>query len=181
MGTITTRQGKSGALRHTAQIRLKRNGRVVHSEARTFGTVTRAKEWLHNREFEIRQQHAPGAASRTRPLAPKGGASSKSPSAQQRQLNPTASRTLFLLLAEFGSGQILLEKYCHYFGMKPEEARRAATRQSLPISVFRLGSQKSPWMMCASMLAQHIDAKCAESEHDWRRINQQRNNRLGIA
>ncbi|MGX9721391.1 pyocin activator PrtN family protein [Stenotrophomonas acidaminiphila] len=52
--------------------------------------------------------------------------------------------TVFLLLAEFGTGHIPLERCCHHFGMKPKEANRRAARQSLPVPVFRLGSQKSP-------------------------------------
>lgn len=170
MGTITTRQGKSGALRHTAQIRLKRNGRVVHSEARTFGTATRAKEWLHNREFEIRHQHALEETRRPRALAPKRGTPNRSAYTRQRELAPTTSRTLALLIAQFGSGQILLEKYCHYFGMQPEEAKRAAARQALPVPAFRLGSQKSPWMISADQLAEHIQCRKDYATADWVRI-----------
>ena len=81
------------------------------------------------------------------------------------------SRTLFLLLAEFGTGQIPLERCCHHFGMKIEEAKRAAVRQALPVPVFRLGSQKSPWTVSAEKLAAYIDAKTAEAEREWRLIN----------
>ena len=52
--------------------------------------------------------------------------------------------TVFLLLAEFGTGHIPLEKCCQHFGMKPEEAHKRAARQSPPTPAFRLGSQKSP-------------------------------------
>ena len=81
------------------------------------------------------------------------------------------TRTLFLLLAEFGTGQIPLERCCHHFGMKFEEAKRAAIRQALPVPVFRLGSQKSPWTVSAEKLAAYIDAKTAEAEREWKRIN----------
>ncbi len=81
------------------------------------------------------------------------------------------SRTLFLLLAEFGTGQIPLERCCHHFGMKTDEAKRAAVRQALPVPVFRLGSQKSPWVVSADKLAAYIDAKHEEAEKEWKRIH----------
>lgn len=81
------------------------------------------------------------------------------------------SRTLFLLLAEFGTGQIPLERCCHHFGMKADEAKRAAIRQALPVPVFRLGSQKSPWVVSAEKLAAYIDAKQKAAEDEWKRIH----------
>lgn len=81
------------------------------------------------------------------------------------------SRTLFLLLAEFGTGQIPVEKCCHHFGMKADEAKRAASRQQLPVPAFRLGSQKSPWLVSAVELAKHIDAQETAARDDWKRIN----------
>lgn len=166
MGTITARPCKSGALRHTAQIRLKRNGCVIHSEARTFATITRAREWVRSREYELRHQLA--TQSTVGPRTRKESGSHKS--AHRGNFNPIAHRTLFLLLLEFGSGQIPLEKCGHYFGMGLEEAKRAATRQALPIPAFRLGSQKSPWMISAYQLAQHIDKTHAESEREWKMV-----------
>lgn len=171
MGTITTRQSKSGALRHTAQIRLKREGRVVHSEARTFGTAVRAREWLRNREFEVRQQLAGRSARPTRTRLKRADGSKNGRSAQPHGIDPTTVRTLALLLIEFGSAQILLENCRHYFGMKPQEAKRAATRQALPVPAFRLGSQKSPWLISAVRLAEYIDAKNLEAQATWKRIH----------
>jgi len=78
--------------------------------------------------------------------------------------------TVFLLLAEFGTGHIPLERCCHHFGMKPEEANRRATRQSLPVPVFRLGSQKSPWLVAADELASYIDGQRHEATKQWRRL-----------
>lgn len=75
--------------------------------------------------------------------------------------------TIFLLLAEFGTGHIPLDRCSHYFGMKQEEANRRALRQQLPVPVFRLGSQKSPWLVAADVLAQYIDKQRdgANEEH----------------
>lgn len=83
----------------------------------------------------------------------------------------TDSRTLFLLLAEFGTGQVPVDRCAHHFGMSTDEAKRAAARQALPVPTFRLGSQKSPWLVSANQLATHIDSKKAAAEAEWKRIN----------
>ena len=82
-----------------------------------------------------------------------------------------SSRTLFLLLAEFGTGQVTVDRCCHHFGLKPEEAKRAAARQSLPVPAFRLGSQKSPWLVRLEDLAQYIDQQAAAARKDWKRLH----------
>ncbi len=81
------------------------------------------------------------------------------------------SRTLFLLLAEFGTGQIPVDRCAHHFGLSEDEAKRAAARQKLPIPAFRLGSQKSPWMVSAEALAEHIDAQAKAAQADWNRLH----------
>lgn len=83
----------------------------------------------------------------------------------------TESRTLFLLLAEFGTGHIPVERCAHHFGMTADEAKRAATRQKLPVPAFRLGSQKSPWLVSAEALAEHIDQAKTAATKDWQRLN----------
>lgn len=83
----------------------------------------------------------------------------------------TESRTLFFLMAEFGTGHIPLAKCAHHFGMSVDEAKKAATRQSLPVPAFRLGSQKSPWLISAEHLANYIDEKRKVAESEWERIN----------
>ena len=75
----------------------------------------------------------------------------------------TNTTTVFLLLAEFGTGHIPLDRCCHHFGMKPEEASKRAARQALPVPVFRLGSQKSPWLVAADVLATYIDGQRDEA------------------
>lgn len=81
-----------------------------------------------------------------------------------------STTTVFLLLAEFGTGHIPLDKCCHHFGMKIEEANRRALRQSLPVPVFRLGSQKSPWLVSADVLAAYIDAQREEATKQWEKL-----------
>lgn len=58
MGTITERVRKDKSIGYTAQIRLKQNGRVVHTEAKTFDRKPAAQAWLDKRERELAQ---PGA------------------------------------------------------------------------------------------------------------------------
>ena len=68
--------------------------------------------------------------------------------------------TYFGLLAEFGEANIPLERVApKYFGLSYEEARRRAPAKMLPCPVFRLGGQKSPWLVSAADLAELIDAR----------------------
>lgn len=53
MGTISTRKRKDGTEAHTAQIRIKADGRIIHSEAQTFERLAAAKLWLKKREAEL--------------------------------------------------------------------------------------------------------------------------------
>src|SRR5258708_3781652 len=50
MGTITSRKRRDGTVGHTAQIRLKRGGKVIHTEAKTFDRRPAAAAWLKKRE-----------------------------------------------------------------------------------------------------------------------------------
>ena len=66
--------------------------------------------------------------------------------------------TFFGLLAEFGEANIPLDKVApKYFGLSHEEARRRAPAKLLPCKAFRLGGQKSPWLVSAADLAEVID------------------------
>ena len=66
--------------------------------------------------------------------------------------------TFFGLLAEFGEANIPLEKVApKYFGLSYNEARRSALAKLLPCRAFRLGGQKSPWLVSAADLAELID------------------------
>jgi integrase len=61
MGTITERKSKNGKKSYTAQIRLKRDKVVIHSEAQTFERKAAATAWIKKRETELRE---PGALER---------------------------------------------------------------------------------------------------------------------
>ncbi|MGH8039495.1 MAG: tyrosine-type recombinase/integrase, partial [Stenotrophomonas sp.] len=66
MGTITSRRRKDGSTGYTAQIRLKRDGQLVHSESETFSTKVLAKEWITRREAGLQLQRARGEPLGTR-------------------------------------------------------------------------------------------------------------------
>jgi hypothetical protein len=55
MGTITSRKRRDGTVGHTAQIRLKRGGKVIHTEAQTFDRRPAGAAWLKKREGELAQ------------------------------------------------------------------------------------------------------------------------------
>lgn len=66
--------------------------------------------------------------------------------------------TYFGLLAEFGEANVPLEKVApKYFGLSFDEARRRAPSKLLPCRAFRLGGQKSPWLVSVVDLAELID------------------------
>jgi len=68
--------------------------------------------------------------------------------------------TYFGLLAEFGEANIPLERVApKYFGLSYPEARRRAPTKNLPCPAFRLGGQKSPWLVSATDLAALIDVR----------------------
>jgi len=58
MGTIIPRKRKDGSIGYTALVRIKRGGKVVHSESETFDREQAAKIWMGRREAELAQ---PGA------------------------------------------------------------------------------------------------------------------------
>ena len=78
--------------------------------------------------------------------------------------------TLLMLMAEYGTGHIPLARCAHLFGLGSDEAAKRAGRQSLPIPAFRVGTQKSPWMIDAALLATYLDKQKSRAESDWRKI-----------
>lgn len=79
--------------------------------------------------------------------------------------------TTFALLAEYGTAQIPLDRCCALFGLDPPEAARRAGRQALPVPVYRLGSQKSPWIVDVAALAHYLDTAKARAAAEWQRIH----------
>ena len=67
MGTITARPRKDGTTGYTAQIKIKREGRFVFSQAQTFDREAAAKAWIKRKEAELAKPGALDAA-----MKPKG-------------------------------------------------------------------------------------------------------------
>jgi hypothetical protein len=63
MGTIITRKRNDGSTGYTAQILLKKSGKIIHREAKTFDREQAAKAWLKRRETELNE---PGAIDRAK-------------------------------------------------------------------------------------------------------------------
>lgn len=79
--------------------------------------------------------------------------------------------TLWLLMAEFNTPDIPLEKVCDkYFGLDYKTALRRAPTQQLPVPVFKTGSNKSPWLVSAADLAKHIDDRRKQAARDHERM-----------
>jgi integrase len=70
MGTIVARPRKDGTVGYTAQIKIKREGRFVFSQAQTFDREAAAKAWIKRKEAELAK---PGALDAAR--KPKGNLS----------------------------------------------------------------------------------------------------------
>ncbi|MER9331622.1 tyrosine-type recombinase/integrase [Mesorhizobium sp. M0488] len=62
MGTVTERKSANGTTRYTAQIRLRRDGKV-HTEAETWDSDKKARAWIEKREKELK---APGGLERAK-------------------------------------------------------------------------------------------------------------------
>lgn len=60
MGTITQRKRADGTSAFTAQIRIKKDGIVIHSEAQSFSKKALASEWMRRREADLQARRARG-------------------------------------------------------------------------------------------------------------------------
>ena len=58
MATITQRKAADGTLSYRAQVRIKRNGQIIHSEARTFPKEKLAKDWAAKLEQSLKGEGA---------------------------------------------------------------------------------------------------------------------------
>lgn len=81
--------------------------------------------------------------------------------------------TFFGLMAEFGESEIPLEKVAQkYFGIGPAKAKQLASMQQFPVPTYRAGSQKSPWLVSAQALAEHLDKQKQNADREWRKMNE---------
>jgi hypothetical protein len=58
-----------------------------------------------------------------------------------------------------------------YLGLSAAEANKRANKQTLPLPVFRAGSNKSAYQVHLSDLAAYLDACRAEAVRDWESVN----------
>lgn len=80
--------------------------------------------------------------------------------------------TLFLLLAEFETSIVPLEKVADkYLGLSKEIANRKADKHQLPFVAHRLGSQKSGYQVHVKDLAKWLDSEWKEARRDWQDCN----------
>lgn len=80
--------------------------------------------------------------------------------------------TLFLLMAEYETADIPLRDVAEkYFGLDFKKACDKARTQSLPVPVYRAGSQKSQWLVSAVVLAEYLDKQQEAAKKDWERTN----------
>jgi len=80
--------------------------------------------------------------------------------------------TIFLLMAEFETTEIPLSEVApKFFGLDEAKAGQKARTQSLPVPVYRGGSQKSQWLVSVQDLAAYLDGQKAQARKDWERIN----------
>lgn len=80
-------------------------------------------------------------------------------------------KTLFALLAEYETAQIPLEKCAHLFGLAPDVAARRAKLHRLPVPAFRAESQKAPWLVDATALAEYLDKLKEKAANEWERLH----------
>lgn len=80
--------------------------------------------------------------------------------------------TLFLLMAEFGTGDIPLENVADkYLGMCKRKAYDKANHNELPFPTFRGGSTRSTRLVKATDLAEFLDKQHAKAKKEWEKIN----------
>ena len=58
MGSILARQRTNGSTGYTAVVRLKRAGKIVHSESHTFDREQAAQAWIDSRETSLKEAGA---------------------------------------------------------------------------------------------------------------------------
>ena len=77
--------------------------------------------------------------------------------------------TAFLLLAQYGKADVPLSDVASdYLGMTQKEANTRAKRAALPFPAYRVGSNKSPWLVRVTDLAAYLDAEREKAARDWK-------------
>ena len=79
------------------------------------------------------------------------------------------NRTLMLLMMEHEKAVVPLKDiHAQYFGIDTlAKANQRARAHELPVPAFRLGSNKSDWLVRLEDLAFHIDKEANEQKQIW--------------
>lgn len=82
--------------------------------------------------------------------------------------------TLFLLMAEFGMADVPLETVAErYLALGRREAFQRATARKLPFPAYRgSSSQKSPWLVRLTDLAEYLDKQRDEAKKEWKTMQE---------
>lgn len=66
--------------------------------------------------------------------------------------------TYFALMAEFNTAHIpITEIGKKYFGYDDQKSKTTAAKSQYPFPVFRVGTQKSVWMVDIAVMAEYLD------------------------
>ena len=110
MGTISERKRRDGTKSYTAQIRIKREGKTVHTEAQTFDRRPAAAAWLKRRETQLSE---PGAIEKLRaPQATLAQAIERYVEESKKAIGRTKAQVLDKIKDEFEIAQ----KFCKDIG-----------------------------------------------------------------
>jgi hypothetical protein len=78
--------------------------------------------------------------------------------------------TLFLVMAQFESAEIPLDKLCDQFGLGLPQAKRKAALHELPVPFYKKTS-KGGYFCSAKLWAEYLDKKTAAAQIEWQRMN----------
>jgi hypothetical protein len=77
--------------------------------------------------------------------------------------------TYFGLMAEFQKAHIpITEVGAKYFGYDDEASKRAASNNKYPFPVFRMGSNKTIWMVAIEDLAEYLDKVKEKAKNEFK-------------
>lgn len=76
--------------------------------------------------------------------------------------------TYFSLFAEFGTAHIpITEIGRKYFGYSDSKSKTEALKNNYPFPVFRIGGQKSIWVVDIAVVADYLDAAMDKAKKEW--------------
>jgi hypothetical protein len=78
--------------------------------------------------------------------------------------------TFFLVMAEFESVEIPLEKICDRFGLKLPQAKREAAGHELPVPFYK-NTPKGGYFCNATDWARYLDSNATAARNEWEKMN----------